>query len=971
MMGILAYQDKENVLNGEPMDCLASLHNAILNKVKRKYPNSIDSEVLLELNRFLVMPSFGFKKQRAARHVLKIAYSHFLISREIIRLNKLFPERKHVQLRVIKQQLLFPFGKKAVLGLALGVGLNEKYELLRENHLLQSVLACLPNISVVQRSFYMCHDFHENIRLIYAELMKADLSDFSSEEIAILKQLLPQELESRIEKLSPTLFTTQNEEEILKSVSILGRELRYVTDPPQVMIFFDEQTEAKLLFSVIIVRTLKKGMTEWKKVSSDDVKCEQSRSQITGHLQKKYPKEVVILRLGVPIVPSFLRTNASINLYLAREKVASFITAQIGEFRDYNGGIILTRRHLLSQLKEQFSTHNLDFIESIFHSIIPLKMQVILPLAAIATLIDLFLEGMKRQFASKGDYCLKTDADSQYIFVTVQSKDPTLTSSPISTSTHFQGIFHLGFIYQNHSTERQEDFFHLIKQGIDSWEKQSKELQVLRLSVLNLPLSLDPRLGGDAISGNILRMLYEGLMRMGEKDIPVCGIAEKVEISPDLKRYTFFLREAYWSNGQKITAYDFEYAWKKILSPTFTTIFAYLFYHIKNAEPAKAGVLPIEAVGIKVLDDRCLQIDLESPTSYFLELLTHPLYSPIYHLIDKLHPDWAGLDGKSYVCNGPFYLHKQSSEYGYELRKNESYWDKDQVKLSNIFIFKLNPYKALEAYQKDEIDWLGRPLSPWETFFSSSQTQKQMNFSSIYWCVCNTACFPFNHPKIRQALSCAIDRQAIINALSYEALTATTPLPLIQTFNTDKGLLDGARATAQKLLWEALQELGLQLDQLPVFNFIHINREVKRQVAELIQGQWLDVLGIRCTTKGYEWKTLLSKMTRGDFEIGGTSWTAAYHPLYTLDIFKSRDNPLNYSNWENEQYRQFLNQAEEANSAMQSKLLAQAEQVLIQELPIIPIFYEIDQFEKKPSLKEVYLSKTGMVDFKSTYINGG
>ncbi len=114
-------------------------------------------------------------------------------------------------------------------------------------------------------------------------------------------------------------------------------------------------------------------------------------------------------------------------------------------------------------------------------------------------------------------------------------------------------------------------------------------------------------------------------------------------------------------------------------------------------------------------------------------------------------------------------------------------------------------------------------------------------------------------------------------------------------------------------------------------------------------------------------------MEQGNYQIAGVGWSAALvHPLYILDIFKSKDNPINYSNWENKDYRKLLDlAAQEKDNTVQLALFAQAEQMLIQELPIIPIFYEIDRFDKQPYLKGVHLSKTGTVDFKTAYINGG
>jgi oligopeptide transport system substrate-binding protein len=481
-------------------------------------------------------------------------------------------------------------------------------------------------------------------------------------------------------------------------------------------------------------------------------------------------------------------------------------------------------------------------------------------------------------------------------------------------------------------------------------------------------------LGGDENSGNILRMLYEGLMRIGADGVPTYGIAQSVNISSNFKQYIFKLRNADWSNGMRISAYDFEYAWKKILSPHFKTTFAYLFYPIKNAKLAKKGLLPLDAVGVKAVDHKTLKVDLETPTPYFLELTAHTIYSPINQTIDQSYPDWPMLDSESYVCNGPFQIEKHSPGHGYELRRNENYWEKDTVKLSKISVFKTTPYTAAKMYQKHEIDWIGAPLRPWESFFSHCQTQDPIQISTVsralYWYAINTTLFPFNNLKVRQALAYAINRKKIIDTLLYDGLPALTPLPLIHTLNQQIKSLDQNEKKAEELFKEALQELGLQKDQFPVFTLIHINREMKRKVAKLIQQQWKEVLGIHCRLECYEWKELFLKMTQGDYQVGGMSWAARIDdPLYTLDVFADMENQFNFTKWEHIEFAKSLKKArKEICPKQQLQFLAQAERILTEQFPVIPLFYELERYKRKDYLKNVQLSRVGNIDFKSAYI---
>lgn len=974
------------------LNMLSSTHSDLLIKITNRYPQSLDSEALHELNRLMAFPPVEFRRQRSSRHTLKIAYSQYLIQRDLIQTQRLFPEKRHLRLRIIKGKLQFLFGTKQVLGLILGFCSKERYEILDESHILKSASRYLPNVRTVKRSFYSYHDFQENLRLLYVELEKTEGIPFSEEELTILKQKLPQELENRVEKLVPSLFTTQNEEELIKNILILGRELKYVNELPQAMIFFEEQLNSALIFSVIIARIVKENVKTSHGPASFDfegqAKCLFARSQRIGYLRKSYLKEALILRLEIPKLPHFFRTDSSINLYLAREKVAALIEQKIGEFRDYNGGIILKRQELIAQLKQIFNEEIQfypDLLENIFYSITPTEMQVLLPLKTLEVFLDLFFKELQQSLSKPEDYLLKIHEEQAKVFIIIRGNNPSLNeylsialksltsiapSSLISISVSFQRTLNLGYIYHESCLKKRKEFLHAMRTGIQTWYQSLQNTQVLRLSVLNLPISLDPRLGGDEQSCNLLRMLFEGLMRIGPEGDPVFGIAESVTTSTDLKLYLFSLRESYWSNGQKLTAHDFEYAWKKALSPDFKTPFASLLYPIKNARLAKQNKMALEEVGIKALNDKTLMVELEQPTPYFLELLAHTQFSPINPIIDQMHPDWSILDGNAYVCNGPFCIEKHSQGYSYELVGNDHYWDKKRVNLKKIFIFKLNPYAALEKYLKNELDWLGRPFGSWEDFFSEQITG--LLFSShtrgIYWLACNTESFPFNNLKVRQALAYAINREKIIKTLSYDGLAGKTPLPLIHTFNLDQGLPDGNEETAKKLFQEALKELGLQPHQFPVFTLIHINRGIKFRVAQLIQQQWKEVLGVQCRTEGCEWKTLFSKMIQGDYEMAGIAWLATIdHPFYTLETFKSKKHPFNFTKWNHPVFEYLLNQTT-ASEEQFTNYLAQAEKILINEVPIIPIFYEYERHAKKEHLKGVSISKISNIDFKSAYI---
>lgn len=454
--------------------------------------------------------------------------------------------------------------------------------------------------------------------------------------------------------------------------------------------------------------------------------------------------------------------------------------------------MILKQGELLTEVREHFKhipQNRLEFLEEFFYGITPIEMQAILPIASLIELFNLFLESLEVNFSRREQYYYRACEHNQTIFAIFRVNEPSIQEclesalklegidlkSLISTTIKFENTLCLGYIYESSTQQEGHKFLQAIELGMIKWFEKIQSQQLLRLSFLHLPTSLDPRLSGEQFSGIIFKMLYEGLMRIGKEGNPICAIAEAVEVSEDLKKYTFKLRECYWSNGIPISAEDFEYSWKKILEPDFKTPFAYLFYPIKNAQASKEGLVSQQEIGITSIDHKTLVVELEHPTPYFLELTAHAFYSPINHALDKTHPNWSTQDGQAYVCNGPFCIKKIQANQSYEFIRNELYWDAKEVKLERILISKTNAYTALQMYQKDEIDWLGRPINPWEPFFADNTPEsiKSGPPGFVYWCVLNTDRFPFYHAKLRQALSLAINRKEIIQSLAYRALLAT------------------------------------------------------------------------------------------------------------------------------------------------------------------------------------------------------
>ena len=175
--------------------------------------------------------------------------------------------------------------------------------------------------------------------------------------------------------------------------------------------------------------------------------------------------------------------------------------------------------------------------------------------------------------------------------------------------------------------------------GCQSSSPSGDKKNCARVNVVDEPQSLDPRRARDLSSLTLTRMLFEGLTRLGKEEKAEPALAEKIDVSNDLKTYTFHLRHSSWSNGDAVTAKDFVYAWKKILDPQFVSENAFQLYVIKNAKAVKQGTLPLEELGIRMKDPYTLEVELEYPFPSFLELLAIPIFFPINAAQDAASPN--------------------------------------------------------------------------------------------------------------------------------------------------------------------------------------------------------------------------------------------------------------------------------------------------------------------------------------------
>lgn len=502
--------------------------------------------------------------------------------------------------------------------------------------------------------------------------------------------------------------------------------------------------------------------------------------------------------------------------------------------------------------------------------------------------------------------------------------------------------------------------------------------QELRLNIPSDPATLDPRKGGDVVSSIFHFLLFDGLTRLNSDGSISLAIAEKIEVSPSRTVYTFYLRNALWSNGDPITAQDFEKSWKDVLRPDFPAMNAHLLYPIKNAEKAKKGLIDLSEVGIHSLNEKILEVTLENPTPYFLELISFCVFFPVNAEIDQEHPDWEKGNNHNFICSGPFLLHDWKKTNEITLVKNPNYYRAEEICLDKIFLGMVDSeMTSLQMFEKGQIDMLGQPIIPIPTDAIAQLVKDQKlhihPIAATSFCTFNVDEVPFNNAKVRKAFAYAINRKEIINnitQLQEEPALGIIPPVLKKSFSTSF-FQDANIEQARQLLQEGLEELGITKQRLPKIKYFYCISDLQHKIAQALQQQWTENLGVNVEIESMDKKILMHQLKTRNYQIAHGFWMAQYQdPMNIFERFKFRDNVKNYPNWENEEYILLLNQSSNAESEQQRMLLLEkAEQIFLDEMPLAPIYHWNAAYVIKPYVKSFDVAPMGNGFFDRIYID--
>lgn len=458
---------------------------------------------------------------------------------------------------------------------------------------------------------------------------------------------------------------------------------------------------------------------------------------------------------------------------------------------------------------------------------------------------------------------------------------------------------------------------------------------------------------------SIGKSLYESLTRLDAQGKPQLAGAEFVEVSPDGLHYTFILRENKWSDETPVTAYQYERAWKEALSPTSNCARADLMYLIKNAEQIKKGELPLDAIGVKAIDDKTLTIELIYPSPYLLELLALPIFAPLFDIKHK----------EPITFNGPFMVDSwQHGDY-LRLKRNPYYWDRENISLEQIDIYMIqDSMTAYSMFEKGKIDWVGAPLVPLSAeIVGHLEKKKALKSHSVirpYWLFLNTQHPSLSSPSIRHALSLAINRDEITNHLLIGSYPLRKPCPLALDPHTPTINLEENLEEAQRQFELGLKELRMTRKTFPPLVITYSQQTGRKLLAEYLQQAWSKAFDIKVILEPQEWNVMRNNLQNGNFQVSGCFEGALYSdPIGILDRFTTK-NTSNYPKWENRNFKEKIGRAKrEPNLEVRMKYLAEAENILMEELPFIPIGSDKYLYAHHPNLKGYIFDFGGACDF--------
>lgn len=475
------------------------------------------------------------------------------------------------------------------------------------------------------------------------------------------------------------------------------------------------------------------------------------------------------------------------------------------------------------------------------------------------------------------------------------------------------------------------------------------------------PESLDPHAIGASWEEQVVADMMVGLIDTAVDGSTIPGMATRWETSADGLTWTFYLRDAVWSDGVPVTADDFVFSLRRLLDPKTAAEYAALVYPVKNAKAVNEGKAPLEALGVRAVSPKIVEYTLEHPAPYLIELLQHQSLLPTpKHVVEKLGDAWA--QPGNYVSNGAYTLVSWKIGDRVTLAKNPKYYQADSVCIDEVHYYPTEDRISGERQVLSGSLDTNTPILSNRVAYLRKQVPEWVHVTSAL--STTYMVFNANNPKfkdvgVRNALAMTIDRDFLVNTVrnAGEPAAYTFVPPGIANYTRPAGpywqnwSYEKRQAEAKRLLAAA----GYGPNNPLKFQFMHRGYDNTGTYAA-VQADW-KAIGVYATLVGTETQIAYQQLQLHDFEVGEASWSADFNDAMNfLFLLRSDVGARNYGDYKNLEFDALLDKADnEPDAAKRAEYMRQAEEILVREQPLVPINYYIYSSITNPRL-------TGFVD---------
>lgn len=484
------------------------------------------------------------------------------------------------------------------------------------------------------------------------------------------------------------------------------------------------------------------------------------------------------------------------------------------------------------------------------------------------------------------------------------------------------------------------------------------------------PESIDPAKNTAVDGATLINHAFEGLMKLDKDGNVVEGQAAKYEVNEEETVYTFTLRDdAKWSDGEPVKAEDFVYSWQRLASPDTASDYNYMIGMVSNADEIMNGKKDPKELGIKAIDEKTIEVTLKTPTPYFLEVCAFPATFPVRQDIIEANADTWSTEPTTYIGNGPYVLKSWEHQSKMVYEKNPNYYDVDKLGPDTInFVLMEDKNTILSAFKNEEI-LFGDDLPSEEIKAMKDNGLYTESQLGTYFLCMNVKEKGLDDVRVRKALSLAIDRDYIIDKVAQgDQIPADTFVPTglsdidkeVEFHEKAEKWYDvddykGNIEKAKKLLKEAGYENGKGLPTIELMcNPGH------ESIMEAVQNMWKENLGVNATISSQDWNVFIDTRNKGEYQVARHGWLGDYNdPISFIDMWVTNGGN-NDSQWSNPQYDKLVSEIKSSSDRDERYTkMHEAEKILGEEMPIIPLYYYTDLYLKSDKLEGMYTSILG------------